>query len=155
MFTKMHEVYWHADPQKSVAVNAYSLAGVQVNVEEAENASGGVDEGMASKMLLNTATGAITGGLKAGIGMFTASLYSEGDAEYIQVMQYVVFVPNEKNLPINDDSLVKAGAKTIIESLKDKPQIGGATYEAQMKALSECKISKAIVGKWDSCERLC
>lgn len=57
-----------------------------------------------------------------------------------------------KNLPINDDSLVKAGAKTIIESLKDKPQIGGATYEAQMKALSECKISKAIVGKWDSCE---
>ncbi|HCJ1919496.1 TPA: hypothetical protein NQR14_005238, partial [Klebsiella pneumoniae] len=97
-------------------------------------------------------TGAITGGLKAGIGMFTASLYSEGDAEYIQVMQYVVFVPNEKNLPINDDSLVKAGAKTIIESLKDKPQIGGATYEAQMKALSECKISKAIVGKWDSCE---
>ena len=49
-----------------------------------------------------------------------------------------------KNLPINDDSLVKAGAKTIIESLKDKPQIGIIiTYEAQMKALSECKISQS------------
>ncbi len=141
----MHEVYWHADPQKSVAVNAYSLAGVQVNVEEAENASGGVDEGMASKMLLNTATGAITGGLKAGIGMFTASLYSEGDVNIFRCNMWSLYLT--KNLPINDDSLVKAGAKTIIESLKDKPQIGGATYEAQMKALSECKISKAIVGK--------
>ena len=83
MFTKEHGVYWHADQKKSLAANAYSLAGVQVNVEEAENASGGVDEGLASKMLLNTATGAITGGLKAGIGMFTASLYSEADAEYL------------------------------------------------------------------------
>ncbi|HFN0768923.1 TPA: hypothetical protein ACHBYM_004539 [Klebsiella pneumoniae] len=152
MYTKEHGVYWHSDPQKSVATNAYSLAGVPVNVDEAENSAGGVDEGLASKMLLNTATAAITGGLKTGIGMFTASLYSEGDAEYIQVMQYVVFVPNEKNLPIDDESLVKAGAKTIIESLKDKPQIGDATYEAQMKALKECKISKAIVGMWDSCE---
>ena len=126
MYTKEHGVYWHSDPQKSVATNAYSLAGVPVNVDEAENSAGGVDEGLASKMLLNTTTGAITGGLKTGIGMFTASLYSEGDAEYIQVMQYVVFVPNEKNLPIDDESLVKAGAKTIIESLKDKPQIGDA-----------------------------
>ncbi|HCE8707539.1 MULTISPECIES: hypothetical protein [Klebsiella/Raoultella group] len=152
MFTKEHGVYWHADPQKSVALNAYSLAGVQVNVEEAEKASGGVDEGLASKMLLNTATGAITGGLKAGIGMFTASLYSEADAEYIQVMQYVVFVPNDKNLPIDDESLVKAGAKTIIEALKNKPQIGEASYTPQIQALDNCKISKAIIGMWDSCE---
>ncbi|HBY1523640.1 TPA: hypothetical protein MIQ65_29885, partial [Klebsiella pneumoniae] len=110
MFTKEHGVYWHADPKKSLAANAYSLAGVQVNVEEAENASGGVDEGLASKMLLNTATGAITGGLKAGIGMFTASLYSEADAEYLQVPQFVVFVKNPHNLPIDDSTLVKSGA---------------------------------------------
>jgi hypothetical protein len=84
-------------------------------------------------MLLNTATGAITGGLKAGIGMFTASLYSEADAEYIQVMQYVVFVPNDKNLPIDDESLVKAGAKTIIEALKNKPQIGEASTHLKYK----------------------
>jgi hypothetical protein len=40
MFTKEHGVYWHADRQKSVALNAYSLAGVQVNVEEAEKLQG-------------------------------------------------------------------------------------------------------------------
>jgi hypothetical protein len=47
-------------------------------------------------MLLNTATGAITGGLKAGIGMFTASLYSEADAEFLQVPQMWFF---KRNLP--------------------------------------------------------
>nr|QTX14039.1 hypothetical protein [Klebsiella pneumoniae] len=35
--------------KKSVATNAYALAGVPVNVDEAENAGGGVDEGLASK----------------------------------------------------------------------------------------------------------
>lgn len=40
MFTKEHGVYWHADPQKSVATNAYALAGVPVNVDEAENSGG-------------------------------------------------------------------------------------------------------------------
>ncbi|HBW3101793.1 TPA: hypothetical protein MEX03_005661, partial [Klebsiella pneumoniae] len=102
MFTKEHGVYWHADPQKSVATNAYALAGVPVNVDEAENSGGGVDEGLASKMLLNTATGVITGGLKAGIGMFTASLYSEADAEFLMVPQSVVFVSNPRNLPYDD-----------------------------------------------------
>lgn len=152
MFTTMHDVYWHSDPQKSVAVNAYSLAGVQVNVSEAENATGGVDEGLASKMLLNTATGAITGGLKAGIGMFTASLYTEGDAEYIQVPQFVVFVDNPRNLPYNDQSLVKDGAKIIIEAIKDKPKLNNASYTQQIKALNECTTNKSFMGPWDTCD---
>lgn len=152
MFTKEHGGYWHSNPQKSVALNAYSLAGVQVSVDEAENAAGGVDEGLASKMLLNTATGVITGGLKAGIGMFGASLYSEADAEHIQVMQYVVFVPNENNKPIDDESLVKSGAKVIIEALKDKPKFSSAAYEPQIEALNNCKINKSYIGMWDSCD---
>lgn len=152
MYTKMHDVYWHSDRQKSLAVNAYSLAGVQANVEEAENAAGGVDEGLASKMLLNTATGAITGGLNAGIGMFTASLYSEADAEYIQAPQFVVFVPNPTNLPYNDSALVKNGAKIIIDAIKDHPKLNNATYSQQIKALSECTISKSFMGPWDTCE---
>lgn len=152
MFTKEHGVYWHADPQKSVALNAYSLAGVQVNVEEAEKASGGVDEGLASKMLLNTATGAITGGLKAGIGMFTASLYSEADAEYLQVPQFVVFVANPHNLPDDAPSLVKSGASIIINALKDIPKYNNSNYEKQKLALSECIVNKSVVNKWDTCD---
>lgn len=152
MFTKEHGVYWHADSQKSMAVNAYSLAGVQVNVEEAENASGGVDEGLASKMLLNTATGAITGGLKAGIGMFTASFYSEADAEYLQVPQFVVFVENPHKLPIDDITLVKSGASIIIEALKDTPKYNNSTYENQKITLSQCIINKSVINNWDTCD---
>lgn len=152
MYTKEHGVYWHSDPQKSVATNAYALAGVPVNVDEAENSAGGVDEGLASKMLLNTATGAITGGLKAGIGMFTASLYSEADAEYIQVPQFVVFVPNPGNLPYNDQSLVKDGARIIIEAIKDKPKLNNASYTQQLKALNECSVNKSFMGPWDTCD---
>ncbi|HDY8856814.1 TPA: hypothetical protein RRI28_005776, partial [Klebsiella pneumoniae] len=152
MFTKEHGVYWHADPQKSVATNAYALAGVPVNVDEAENAGGGVDEGLASKMLLNTATGVITGGLKAGIGMFTASLYSEADAEFLMVPQSVVFVSNPRNLPYDDPSLIKEGARIVIESIKEQPKILGATYEGQINALNACTISKSSMGPWDSCE---
>ncbi|HCJ3181904.1 TPA: hypothetical protein NRM86_003508 [Klebsiella pneumoniae] len=152
MFTKEHGVYWHADPQKSVATNAYALAGVPVNVDEAENAGGGVDEGLASKMLLNTATGVITGGLKAGIGMFTASLYSEADAEFLMVPQSVVFISNPRNLPYDDPSLIKEGARIVIESIKEQPKILGATYEGQINALNACTISKSSMGPWDSCE---
>ncbi|EIW9355057.1 hypothetical protein [Klebsiella pneumoniae] len=152
MFTKEHGVYWHADQKKSLAANAYSLAGVQVNVEEAENASGGVDEGLASKMLLNTATGAITGGLKAGIGMFTASLYSEADAEYLQVPQFVVFVKNPHNLPIDDSTLVKSGASIIIEALKDIPKYNNSNYDSQKVALNQCVVVKSVINKWDTCD---
>lgn len=152
MFTKMHDVYWHSDPQKSVAVNAYSLAGVQVNVEETEKAAGGVNEDLASKMLLNTTTGVITGGFKAGIGMFSASLYSEADAEFIQAPQFVVFVPNPTKLPFNDATLIKQGAKTIVEATKQLPKLSNAVYDQQIKALNECSVKKSFMGSWDTCE---
>ncbi|HBY9717376.1 TPA: hypothetical protein MJA52_004402 [Klebsiella aerogenes] len=152
MYTKEHGVYWHSDPQKSVATNAYSLAGVPVNVNEAENSAGGVDEGLASKMLLNTATGAITGGLKAGIGMFTASLYSEADAEYLQVPQFVVFVENPHNLPVDDPTLVKSGASIIIDALKDIPKYDNSNYDKQKLALVQCVVHKSVINKWDTCD---
>nr|QTX14038.1 IncH1 plasmid conjugative transfer protein Orf4 [Klebsiella pneumoniae] len=39
--------------------------------------------------------------------MFTASLYSEADAEFLMVPQSVVFVSNPRNLPYDDPSLIK------------------------------------------------
>lgn len=152
MFTKQHGVYWHSNPQKSVALNAYSLAGVQVSVDEAENATGGVDEGLASKMLLNTASGVITGGLKAGIGMFSASLYSESDAEYLQVPQFVVFVPNPNNLPYDDIRVVKSGASILIESLKNTKKYNKSSYAKQKIALNSCMENKSIINKWNTCD---
>ncbi|MBL1998454.1 hypothetical protein ELI65_30315, partial [Klebsiella pneumoniae] len=82
----------------------------------------------------------------------TASLYSEADAEYIQTPQFVVFVPNPTKLPYNDSALVKNGAKIIIDAIKDHPKLNNATYSQQIKALSECTISKSFMGPWDTCE---
>jgi hypothetical protein len=107
------------------------LAGVQAPVDEAEKSGGGVDEVLASKMLLNTETGVISGGLNAGIGMFGASLYSEGDAEYLQVLQFVVFVPNPGNLAFDDINHVKSGVSIIIDAMKNTPKFNNAIYEQE------------------------
>nr|WP_255319166.1 hypothetical protein [Enterobacter cloacae complex sp.] len=102
-----HGQYWHANANDSVAKNAYSFAGFDVNFKEQEVTPGGDADNFLSKYLINSSMGYVTGGLKGFGIMSLSSLYSSSDAEYIQVNQYLVFVPNPKKLPYNDESLVR------------------------------------------------
>ncbi len=92
-----HGQYWHAKANDSVAKNAYSFAGFDVNFKEQEVTPGGDADNFLSKYLINSSMGYVTGGLKGFGIMSLGSLYSSSDAEYIQVNQYLVFVPNPKN----------------------------------------------------------
>lgn len=92
-----HGQYWHANANDSVAKNAYSFAGFDVNFKEQEVTPGGDADNFLSKYLINSSMGYVTGGLKGFGIMSLSSLYSSSDAEYIQVNQYLVFVPNPKN----------------------------------------------------------
>ena len=79
---------------------------------------GGEDEGLVSKCFWNTATGVITGGLKAGIGMFTASLLPARLMLNFSWFHRVCFHFKSSNLPYDDPSLIKEGARIVIESNK-------------------------------------
>ena len=96
--------------------------------------------------------GYVTGGLKGFGIMSLGSLYSSSDAEYIQVNQYLVFVPNPKKLPYNDESLVREGAKYVFEHTKATQASFGYNPEKQKAALATCKIDMAVVNKWSTCD---
>ena len=78
-----HGQYWHAKANDSVAKNAYSFAGFDVNFKEQEVTPGDADNFL-SKYLINSSMGYVTGGLKGFGIMSLGSLYSSSDAEYIQ-----------------------------------------------------------------------
>lgn len=147
-----HGQYWHANANDSVAKNAYSFAGFDVNFKEQEVTPGGDADNFLSKYLINSSMGYVTGGLKGFGIMSLGSLYSSSDAEYIQVNQYLVFVPNPKKLPYNDESLVREGAKYVFEHTKASQASFGYNPEKQKAALAKCKIDMAVVNKWSTCD---
>lgn len=147
-----HGQYWHAKANDSVAKNAYSFAGFDVNFKEQEVTPGGDADNFLSKYLINSSMGYVTGGLKGFGIMSLGSLYSSSDAEYIQVNQYLVFVPNPKKLPYNDESLVREGAKYVFEHTKATQASFGYKPEKQKAALATCKIDMAVVNKWSTCD---
>ncbi|HHH4381079.1 TPA: hypothetical protein ACPZZO_004622 [Enterobacter hormaechei subsp. xiangfangensis] len=147
-----HGQYWHANANDSVAKNAYSFAGFDVNFKEQEVTPGGDADNFLSKYLINSSMGYVTGGLKGFGIMSLSSLYSSSDAEYIQVNQYLVFVPNPKKLPYNDESLVREGAKYVFEHTKATQASFGYNPEKQKAALATCKIDMAVVNKWSTCD---
>ena len=89
--------------------------------------------------------GYVTGGLSGLSIMSLGSLYSSSDAEYIQVNQYVVFVPNPKKLPYNDESLVRAGAAYVYNHTKESQVMLGFNPSKQSAALASCKIDRAVI----------
>lgn len=56
-----HGQYWHANANDSVAKNAYSFAGFDVNFKEEEVTSGGEADKFLSKYLTNSSMGYVTG----------------------------------------------------------------------------------------------
>lgn len=145
--TSAHEGYWRYDNSQSVAKNAYSLAGVTVNVSDAS----GVDEGAVSKYLIAGSAGYITGGLK-GLGLMSAaSLYSSDDAEWLPWVQFVMFVPNQSGVAWDDDSLVRAGAEMVFAHLYPKSKAMGLNNVAQKEGLKTCVLDKAVMNLWSKC----
>ncbi|UQI23137.1 MULTISPECIES: hypothetical protein [Salmonella] len=65
-----HGQYWHAKANDSVAKNAYSFAGFDVNFKEQEVTPGGDADNFLSKYLINSSMGYVTGGLK-GFGIMS------------------------------------------------------------------------------------
>ncbi|MCW4910631.1 hypothetical protein [Enterobacter hormaechei] len=65
-----HGQYWHANANDSVAKNAYSFAGFDVNFKEQEVTPGGDADNFLSKYLINSSMGYVTGGLK-GFGIMS------------------------------------------------------------------------------------
>lgn len=147
-----HGLYWHANPKDSVAKNAYSLAGFDVTFKEEVVQPGGDADNFLSKLLVNGSMGYVTGGLSGLSIMSLGSLYSSSDAEYIQVNQYVVFVPNPKNLPYNDESLVRAGAAYVYNHTQESQVALGFNPSKQSAALASCKIDLAVMNKWSTCD---
>ncbi|HCP1376224.1 TPA: hypothetical protein OCX28_002957 [Escherichia coli] len=147
-----HGLYWHANPKDSVAKNAYSLAGFDVTFKEEVVQPGGDADNFLSKLLVNGSMGYVTGGLSGLSIMSLGSLYSSSDAEYIQVNQYVVFVPNPKNLPYNDESLVRAGAAYVYNHTQESQVALGFNPSKHSAALASCKIDLAVMNKWSTCD---
>ncbi|EBX8587627.1 hypothetical protein DTH14_19420 [Salmonella enterica subsp. enterica serovar Meleagridis] len=147
-----HGLYWHANAKDSVAKNAYSLAGFDVSFNEEIVQPGGDADNFLSKLLISGSMGYVTGGLSGLSIMSLGSLYSSSDAEYIQVNQYVVFVPNPKKLPYNDESLVRAGAAYVYNHTKESQVMLGFNPSKQSAALASCKIDRAVINKWSTCE---
>ncbi|NRN28372.1 hypothetical protein [Photorhabdus heterorhabditis] len=150
-YSKFHGIYWHKNPSYSVAKNAYSLAGVDVNFSETEVKPGSVDEAGISKYLINGTMGYVTGGLKGLSIMTLASLYSKDEAERLVMEHFVVFVPNPANLPFDDAKLVKDGARYAFTFVKDSGAKRGFVLDKQLKAIDECQISTSLMAKFDSC----
>lgn len=151
MTTSEHGVFWKANPQNSIAKNAYSLAGVDVTFKDAEVTPGSSDEAGISKYLINGSMGAVTGGLSGLSIMSLASLYSTEDAEFITTEQYVAFVPNPNNLPFDDESLVKAGARYTFGFVKDSSAKRGFDSAKRIEAVDQCKINHSVMAKFDEC----
>lgn len=151
MTTSDHGVYWKANPKDSIAKNAYSLAGVDVSFKDEEVTPGSSDEAGLSKYLINGTMGAVTGGVKGLSIMSLASLYSTEDAEFITTEQYVAFVPNPNNLPFDDESLVKAGARTTFEFVKGSASNRGFDASKRIAAVDQCKINRSMMAKFDEC----
>ncbi|EFG1538757.1 hypothetical protein [Citrobacter sp. RHBSTW-00271] len=147
-----HGLYWHANSKDSVAKNAYSLAGFDVTFNEETVQPGGDADNLLSKLLISGSMGYVTGGLSGLSIMSLGSMYSSSDAEYIQVNQYVVFVPNPKKLPYNDESLVRAGAAYIYNHTKESQVALGFNPSKQSAALASCKIDMAVMNKWSTCD---
>ena len=97
------------------------------------------------------AMGAVTGGIKGLSIMSLASLYSTEDAEFITTEQFVAFVPNPNNLPFDDESLVKAGARTTFEFVKDSASNRGFDASKRIAAVDQCKINRSTMAKFDEC----
>jgi|GEM_PF-3114562 len=146
-----HGTYWKANPKSSIAKNAYSLAGVDVAFEDTEVTPGSSDEAGISKYLINGSMGAVTGALKGFSIMTLGSLYSTEDAEFIMTDQYVAFVPNPNNLPYDDPSLVKAGAKYTFDFLKNSSAKRGFDNAKRIAAVDQCTITKSMMAKFDEC----
>lgn len=148
---KAHGLYWKANPKDSVAKNAFSLAGIDVSFSEQEIKPGGDADDFLSKLLISGSMGYVTGGLSGLSIMSLSSLYSDSDAEYMQLSQYVVFVPNPTNLPYDNEKLVRDGAKYIYSYTKDDQIAHGYNPEKQQNALNTCKMDMAIMNKWNTC----
>jgi len=146
-----HGSYWTAKPQDSFAKNAYALAGTDVSFKDEDVAPGSADEAGISKYLVNGTMGAVTGGLKGLSIMSLGSLYSSEDAESITTEQYVAFVPNPNNLPYDDPSLIKDGARYIFDFVKDSAAKRGFNSSKRVAAVDQCTISKSTMAKWDEC----
>ncbi|EIC1586297.1 hypothetical protein K9692_003713 [Escherichia coli] len=146
-----HGVYWHQNPGDSVAKNAFSLSGFTVNFEEQTVKPGSDADNFLSKVLVSGSMGYITGGLTGLSIMSLGSLYSESDAERIQVNQFIVFVPNPSNLPYDDDSLVKAGGKYTLNYVSDGAKKWGFDSKKAAIAVDQCTIDKAVINKWSKC----
>lgn len=146
-----HGVYWHQNPGDSVAKNAFSLSGFTVNFEEQTVKPGSDADNFLSKVLVSGTTGYITGGLTGLSIMSLGSLYSESDAEYIQINQFIVFVPNPSNLPYDDDSLVKAGGKYTLNYVSDGAKKWGFDSKKAAIDVDQCTIDKAVINKWSQC----
>lgn len=150
--TRLHGQYWHANSKYSVAKNAYSFAGFDVNFDEEEVKPGSDADGFLSKLLVNGSMGYVTGGLKGLSIMSLGSLYSSSDAEYIQINQYVVFVPNPKNLPYDDESLVRFGAEYVYQHTASTQTALGYSSKKQISMLNSCKMNLSFMNKWNTCE---
>lgn len=148
----VHGIYWKANPKDSVAKNAYSLAGFDVNFDEQTVKPGGDADNFLSKVLVNGSMGFVTGGLNGLSIMSLGSLYNASDAEYVQLTQAVVFVPNPKKLPYDDESLVRAGAKYVFDTYKESQVSLGFNPAKQSEALIACKMDIAVINKWNTCE---
>ncbi|MGE4843510.1 hypothetical protein [Yersinia enterocolitica] len=146
-----HGFYWTANPADSVAKNAYSLAGVDVSFADSEVKPGSSDEAGISKYLMNGSMGAVTGGLSGLSIMTLGSLYSKEDAEFISTEQFVAFVPNPNNLPYDDPSLVKEGARYTFNFVKDSSAKRGFNADKQVKAVDECVIEMSMMAKFNEC----
>ena len=150
--TNAHGVYWHQDAKDSLAKNSYSLSGVDVKFADAELAPGSSDEAGISKYLINGSMGYITGGLSGLSIMSLSSLYSKDDAERIILEQFVVFVPNKLNLPYNDPTLIKDGARYVFDFVKDSSSKRGFNSLKQIAAVDNCNINEAVMAKFSSCD---
>lgn len=151
-YTNAHGVYWHQNAKDSIAKNSYSLSGVDVKFSDAELVPGSSDEAGVSKYLINGSMGYVTGGLSGLSIMSLSSLYSKDDAERIILEQFVVFVPNKSNLPYNDPSLIKDGARYVFDFVKDSSAKRGFDSLKQIDAVDKCKLNEAVMAKFSSCD---
>ncbi len=149
--TNAHGVYWLQTPKDSVAKNAFSLSGIDENFSDQKIKAGGAEDKFLSTLLINSSMGYVTGGLSGLSIMSFGSLYSATDPEYLVLSQYVVFVPNNANLPYDHESLVRDGAKYIYNYVKDDQINMGLNPENQKIGVETCKMDIAIINKWSYC----
>lgn len=146
-----HGIYWKQDTKYSVAKNAFSLSGIDENFSEQEIKPGGAEDNFLSKLLISGSMGYVTGGMTGLSIMSFGSMYSATDPEYLALEQYVVFVPNNSNLPYDSESLIREGAKYIYNYTKEDQVKAGYNPQKQQLAINSCKMDISVVNKWSSC----